>query len=147
MRRLRLSVCLVLAITLISAIAVVAPAPQAEAREWRSAGKPALAAAARHRAQLRKAIGNKHFRPGRPALDPGFARPLPGHGAIIRDHIRREIRKDIRKRFIGRVVAGVVLGAIINVSRAGQIPGPPPRSDLCWEWSDNARTRGFWTFC
>ncbi len=147
MTRARLYRAYVLAVAIIVGIAVTLPPDTASAGDWRGGGgHKSMGLSASDRSKLRRHIVNKHHRPGRP-VDPGFGRPLPGYGASIRDEIRREVRKDMRRRFVGKLVAGVVLGAIINVSRAGQIPGPPPRSDLCWAWSDNDRTRGYWTYC
>ncbi|MEQ9259961.1 MAG: hypothetical protein RIG84_12785 [Roseovarius sp.] len=135
------------AMAIVVALVVALPADTVAARDWTGGtGHKVMGLSLKDRARLQGHIISKHHRPGRP-IDPSFGRPLPGHGAIIRNEIRKEIRKDIRRRFVGKVVAGVVLGAIINVSRAGQIPGPPPRSDLCWEWSDSYRSRGYWTYC
>lgn len=136
----------VFAVALLTALAVALPPAPVVARDWNDAGSRRMHLSASDRQKLRKSIQSKHYRPGRP-IDPGFGQPWPGHHSSIRNEIRKEIRKDMRRRFVGELVAGVVLGAIINVSRAGQIPGPPPRSDLCWAWSDNYRTRGYWTYC
>ncbi|WP_372615293.1 hypothetical protein [Aquicoccus sp.] len=132
---------------IIIGIAVTLPPDTASAGDWRGGGgQKAMGLSSNDRAKLRRHIISKHHRPGRP-VDPGFSRPWPGGHSSVKDKIQKEIRKDMRRRFMGKLVAGVVLGAIINVSRAGQIPGPPPRSDLCWAWSDNYRTRGYWTYC
>lgn len=136
-----------LSMAMVVALVMALPADTASAKDWRGGlGHKAMGLSSNNRAALRNHIMSKHHRPGRP-VDPGFGRPRPGYGAIIRNEIRKEIRKDIRRRYVGKLVAGVVLGAIIKVSRAGQIPGPPPRSDICWAWSDNLRTRGYWTYC
>lgn len=150
MTRPYLSRTLVLAVALLAALAmIVPPSPSAAsaARDARGGGYKAMHLSSGERAKLRKNILSKHYRPGRPALDPGFGRPFPGHGVNIRREIRREIRKDIRQRYFGRLVAGVVLGAIINVRSAGRPPGAPPGADLCWVWSDRGMTRGYWYYC
>lgn len=51
-----------------------------------------------------------------------------------------------RRRDFGRAVVGtVVIGAIVATA-ANRIP-PRPSPDLCWVWSDNSRTRGYWNYC
>jgi len=45
----------------------------------------------------------------------------------------------------GAVVAGVTLGTIIVV--AANTPPPPPSPDLCWTWTNAARTHGYWYYC
>jgi hypothetical protein len=47
--------------------------------------------------------------------------------------------------YYGSVIAGVVLGTIIVVS-ARQVPRRPS-NELCWYWSNNAQTRGYWDYC
>lgn len=63
-----------------------------------------------------------------------------------RREMRREIRREIRRRHIGRAVAGVVLGSIVHATIAGRQP-PRPSPDLCWFWSGDGRTRGYWYYC
>lgn len=51
-----------------------------------------------------------------------------------------------RRRDFGRAVAGtIVIGAII--ATAANAAPPRPSSDLCWVWSNSARTRGYWDYC
>jgi hypothetical protein len=54
-------------------------------------------------------------------------------------------RKWKRKRDFGRFVGGIILGTII-ITAAGVVP-PRPSPDVCWRWSNNTRTRGYWDYC
>lgn len=56
---------------------------------------------------------------------------------------RAYVRPWRRRPYYGRVVAGVALGTVIV---AGAAPRPPA-SDLCWYWSNSARTHGYWDYC
>jgi hypothetical protein len=52
-----------------------------------------------------------------------------------------------RKRpYYGNVVGGVALGAILGVAIAGSVPRARS-SDLCWYWTNPARTHGYWDYC
>lgn len=75
---------------------------------------------------------HRRKRPGRP---PNFNRP----------NNRHHYKKRARRRFWGRVVGGVVLGTTIAVA-AGRAPAPPSPG-LCWNWSNNGRTQGYWYYC
>lgn len=50
-----------------------------------------------------------------------------------------------RGRHWGAVVFGVTLGTVIVV--AASTPPPPPDSSLCWTWSNDALTEGYWYYC
>lgn len=54
-------------------------------------------------------------------------------------------RKWKRRKEFGRIVSGVVLGAVI-VTAANRIPARPSQ-DLCWYWSNQSRTHGYWDYC
>jgi hypothetical protein len=45
----------------------------------------------------------------------------------------------------GAVVAGVTLGTIIVV--AANTAPPPPDPSLCWTWTNEALTEGYWYYC
>jgi hypothetical protein len=50
-----------------------------------------------------------------------------------------------RGRHWGAVVFGVTLGTIIVV--AANTPPPAPDLSLCWTWTNDAMTEGFWYYC
>jgi hypothetical protein len=50
-----------------------------------------------------------------------------------------------RRPYYGSVVAGVTIGTVLVVS-ASRIPVQPD-PDVCWYWSNNAMTRGYWDYC
>jgi hypothetical protein len=52
----------------------------------------------------------------------------------------------VRPWYWGRVVAGVTIGTIIVASAVAVAP-KPPSPELCWYWSDNTKTRGYWNYC
>lgn len=56
-----------------------------------------------------------------------------------------DYRRYERRKNFGRFVAGITLGAII-ITAANTVPRRPS-SDLCWYWSNNSRTRGYWDYC
>lgn len=72
----------------------------------------------------------------KPGCRASFCRPGYDWG----DYRRYERRKNF-----GRFVAGVTLGAVI-ITAANTIPRRPS-PDLCWYWSNNSRTRGYWDYC
>ena len=49
----------------------------------------------------------------------------------------------VRRPYYGSVIAGVTLGTILAVTA---IP-PAPAPNLCWYWSNQAHTRGYWHYC
>jgi hypothetical protein len=70
-----------------------------------------------------------------------------------RREARREVRRELRyggwdrdRDRTGSLVAGIVLGAVITAAVRGTAP-PAPSSDLCWNWSDDDRERGYWDRC
>jgi len=102
-----------------------------------------------------------HARPGkRPAYKPGkpnrpgankpgkphsgqHHRPPNWHHRPIHD--RPYYRPWRARDWYGAMFAGVILGTIIAV--AANTPPPPPSPELCWYWSNNARTQGYWDYC
>lgn len=56
------------------------------------------------------------------------------------------IRPWVRRPHYGRIVAGVALGTVIAATAYALAP-PPPAPDLCWNWSDSTRRRGYWDYC
>jgi hypothetical protein len=57
--------------------------------------------------------------------------------------VARPYRAWVRRPYYGRVVAGVALGTIIATS----VVPTAPSSDVCWYWSNSAKTRGYWDYC
>ena len=55
----------------------------------------------------------------------------------------RPVRPWVQQPYYGLVFDGVVLG---NVVAANTVP-TSLSVDLCWYWSNSARTRGYWDFC
>lgn len=56
------------------------------------------------------------------------------------------IRPWVRRPHYGRIVAGVALGTVIAATAYALAP-TPPAPDLCWNWSDSTRQRGYWDYC
>ncbi|SIR12015.1 MULTISPECIES: hypothetical protein [unclassified Bosea (in: a-proteobacteria)] len=52
----------------------------------------------------------------------------------------------VRPWYWGRVVAGVTIGTIITVAAVNSVP-KAPSPELCWNWSDSSKTRGYWNYC
>jgi hypothetical protein len=48
-----------------------------------------------------------------------------------------------RRPYYGTVIAGVALGTII----AATVAPRPPANNLCWYWTNPARTHGYWDYC
>jgi hypothetical protein len=71
------------------------------------------------------------------------ARPKPTAVAVNSTEIVRPVRPWVQQPYYGSRFDGVVLGTIIA---ANTVP-TSPSFDLCWYWSNSARTRGYWDFC
>lgn len=63
----------------------------------------------------------------------------------VKVRVNRPYRAWNRRPYYGRVVAGVTVGTVLVVS-ASRVPVQPD-PDLCWYWSNNAMTRGYWDYC
>jgi hypothetical protein len=50
------------------------------------------------------------------------------------------------KPYFGTVVAGATLGSIISVTTAGAAPRAPA-SNVCWYWTEQSQTKGYWSYC
>jgi hypothetical protein len=61
----------------------------------------------------------------------------PRHGYVRSWH---------RRPYYGNVIGGVALGTILGVAIAGSVPRARS-SDLCWYWTNPARTHGYWDYC
>jgi hypothetical protein len=48
-----------------------------------------------------------------------------------------------RRPYYGTIIAGVALGTII----AATVAPRPPANNLCWYWTNPARTHGYWDYC
>lgn len=72
---------------------------------------------------------------------------FPGKKLRIRKHRHGLVVRRWRHRpHYGSWIAGVTLGTIIAVAIANSVP-PAPSPDLCWYWSNPARTHGYWDYC
>lgn len=99
----------------------------------------------------------KHTRPSHPiAKPPGISKPPGARPPVVarppavRPPIARPPVVVVRPprwrgAYWGAVVAGVTLGTIIVV--AANAAPPPPSPDLCWTWTNAARTHGYWYYC
>ena len=63
--------------------------------------------------------------------------------AVKPTEVVRPVRPWVQQPYYGLVFDGVVLG---NVVAANTVP-TSLSVDLCWYWSNTARTRGYWDFC
>ena len=63
--------------------------------------------------------------------------------AVKSTEVVRPVRPWVQQPYYGLVFDGVVLG---NVVAANTVP-TSLSVDLCWYWSNSARTRGYWDFC
>ena len=48
-----------------------------------------------------------------------------------------------RRPYYGTVIAGVALGTVIAAAAAPRAPA----DNLCWYWTNPARTHGYWDYC
>lgn len=92
--------------------------------------------------------GNRRPSAGRPGRPPGAHRPgRPGvrpRPPIAHRPWARPRRYSWRPG--GAIAAGAALG-FIAAANAARWGGRPPRPDLCWYYTNRARTRGFWDIC
>ncbi|HUW73846.1 MAG TPA: hypothetical protein VMW05_07435 [Methyloceanibacter sp.] len=56
---------------------------------------------------------------------------------------RAYVRGWNRRPYYGTVIGGVALGAIIAAAAAPRAPA----DNLCWYWTNPARTHGYWDYC
>ena len=56
------------------------------------------------------------------------------------------VRSWRRRPYYGNVVGGVAVGTILGVAIAGSVPRAVS-PDLCWYWTNPARTHGYWDYC
>jgi hypothetical protein len=94
-----------------------------------SAGRPGRRQQAVHRPGRRPGAHRPGVRPRPPIAHRPWARP-----------------RRYSWRPGGAIAAGAALG-FIAAANAARWGGPPPRSDLCWYYTNRARTRGFWDIC
>lgn len=93
-----------------------------------------------------------HVKPNRPGYKPGKPNK-PNYGHHHRPpqwhhrpaHYRPYYRPWRHRDWYGAMFAGVMLGTIIAVAANAQ--PAPPSSALCWYWSNNMRTQGYWDYC
>jgi hypothetical protein len=63
--------------------------------------------------------------------------------AVKSTQVVRPVRPWVQQPYYGSRFDGVVLGSVVA---ANTVP-TSPSVDLCWYWSNSARTRGYWDFC
>lgn len=63
--------------------------------------------------------------------------------AVNSTEVVRPVRPWVQQPYYGSRFDGVVLGTVVA---ANTVP-TSPSVDLCWYWSNSARTRGYWDFC
>jgi hypothetical protein len=63
--------------------------------------------------------------------------------AVNATEVARPVRPWVQQPYYGSRFDGVVLGSVVA---ANTVP-TSPSVDLCWYWSNSARTRGYWDFC
>ena len=63
--------------------------------------------------------------------------------AVNSPEVARPVRPWVQQPYYGSRFDGVVLGTVVA---ANTVP-TPPSVDVCWYWSNSARTRGYWDFC
>jgi hypothetical protein len=63
--------------------------------------------------------------------------------AVNSPEVARPVRPWVQQPYYGSRFDGVVLGTVIA---ANTVPASPS-VDVCWYWSNSARTRGYWDFC
>jgi hypothetical protein len=63
--------------------------------------------------------------------------------AVKSAEVVRPVRPWVQQPYYGSRFDGVILGTVMA---ANTVP-TSPSLDLCWYWSNSARTRGYWDFC
>jgi len=96
-----------------------AASPVIQIRKWRGGGRN---------------WKNKNWN-GRRGRGHVYVGPRRGRGVYVRGWNRRP--------YYGRVIAGVALGTIIAAAAAPRAPA----DNLCWYWTNPARTNGYWDYC
>ncbi|QDG77609.1 hypothetical protein [Labrenzia sp. PHM005] len=108
------------------------------------------------RAGGRKAAPAKTRPPAaqRPAAPAGAQRSNKNVGVNVNKNVNVNVNRNVRvvRRPVGwrgahwgAIVFGVTLGTIIVV--AANTPPPPPDPSLCWTWTNDALTEGYWYYC
>ncbi len=107
---------------------------------------------ARERREMRREVLQADSRQeARQAVRDGM-RDISRERREMRRGIRREVYRDGRhhhhneRNGAGALIAGVIIGAVITAAVRGTPPSPPS-PELCWQWSNGERTRGFWRPC
>jgi hypothetical protein len=67
------------------------------------------------------------------------------HHHVRPKHYVPYYRRWYHQPYYGAVVAGVTLGTVIVVTAA--TAPRPPSNQLCWYWSNSAKTKGYWDYC
>jgi hypothetical protein len=66
-----------------------------------------------------------------------------GAGAIA---VVRPVRPWARRAYYGTVVGGIALGTLITVTAVAVAP-EAPAPNVCWYWTDESRSQGYWDYC
>ncbi len=69
--------------------------------------------------------------------------PKPKHWQGYRGPRGVYVRGWNRRPYYGTAIAGVVLGTVIAAAAAPRAPA----DNLCWYWTNPARTHGYWDYC
>jgi hypothetical protein len=73
----------------------------------------------------------------------------PAGGTVVRRNtvvVARPYRPWVRRPYYGTVVAGVALGTVVTAAVVATAPRAP-NPNVCWYWSNSAKTRGYWDYC
>jgi len=70
--------------------------------------------------------------------------------AVVRKNYRRAVpvqpaavRPWVQQPYFGTVINGVALGKVVTISTEP----PSPDKRVCWFWTAEARTEGYWDYC
>jgi hypothetical protein len=117
-----------------------------------ASGHRRVAVRTRQAAVQPRAVATRKARVATPARKPRVAvaprskpvaTPKRTAVAVNSTEVVRPVRPWVQQPYYGSRFDGVVLGTIVA---ANAVP-TPPSVDVCWYWSNSARTRGYWDFC
>ena len=100
--------------------------------------------------QYRGGYGGRGYGPGPRAYGPGprpyYAPHAYGPPRAYGPGPAWGYRPWYRRPYYGTIIGGIALGSILAVTAYGLAPRPP-RPDLCWYWSDEIQSQGYWDYC
>jgi hypothetical protein len=82
--------------------------------------------------------GGAAVRRGAVAVGPRGAVGVRGGVAVV-----RPVRPWVGRPYYGTIIGGVALGTIIAATAVPLAPA----DNLCWYWSNQSHTRGYWDYC